>query len=834
MSDVLVSAWLTITRHWLRSLLAVAGVAVGVGALTAIMSVERSWQRSVKEFFAPMDLETVVVAIPVGRAWLEGNASRVLLGESDVQAIRQACPEVRAATLVDWQEGFYAEAVGPAEGGMMPTSLRAVGPEFTQALPDEVREGRLFTAGETARRAPVCVLTQAARDLFFMQEPAVGGRMRIGSRTLTVVGVIAGNHHLGLGNQGVFVPATWARTLLGPEQRYERRQAIFLRSRDAGRTVARVEKLMRQRVGGDGSQPFTDSLWQSREAALHARTRVTFYSWLAALCALFVAGIGIAAVLFVSVAERTAEIGICRAIGASRGRIYAEHLTAAGLLALFGALVGAAAGIPAAAAGVFATQWQTIVGSLESNPLLRLQGAPSKFGGLSTSVSWEAVAVGLVLALVIGLAAALAPASEAAAVDPAQAITQRHVTQSKSREALTVLQIALGIIVLAVLTSYFAALDREEAAEARQALGQDSVSLSADPIRALREPVADEYEVGCREALERVLASPSELAKVQAETPLLTGLRPEMWRRFAAARGSTVLDHVTVIFTTAEAFSERFPLKPEDRGPVATAFRDGSASAVIGTYVRDELFGADRDPTGQSITVGGRQFRVAALCPDPPGSYGTVPVLLPVRQYAGLKHRTVRSESWVVDGAVTLVTARARDLRRYQEAAAQLRDAILPRLPREYRKGMVLSAKLPANLKQFVFQQKAVAARGAVGSLAVLLVALIGLANMLLVSVHTEIQEVGIRRAFGATRADVLLHFLSRGVLLTVVGAAAGLALGLLACLAIARYQGGAFSTASMFWNALGVVATVLAGTLVSLFPATVAARIEPVAAIRA
>jgi ABC-type lipoprotein release transport system permease subunit len=59
MTDLFASAWLSVTRHRLRSLLAMAGVAVGVCALTSIMSVEQAWRRAMREFFAPLDMETV-------------------------------------------------------------------------------------------------------------------------------------------------------------------------------------------------------------------------------------------------------------------------------------------------------------------------------------------------------------------------------------------------------------------------------------------------------------------------------------------------------------------------------------------------------------------------------------------------------------------------------------------------------------------------------------------------------------------------------------------------------------------------------------------------------
>ncbi len=124
------------------------------------------------------------------------------------------------------------------------------------------------------------------------------------------------------------------------------------------------------------------------------------------------------------------------------------------------------------------------------------------------------------------------------------------------------------------------------------------------------------------------------------------------------------------------------------------------------------------------------------------------------------------------------------------------------------------------------------AARGAVGALAVLLVALIGLANMLLASIYESVRETGLRRALGAQKSDVFLQFMSEGVWLSAIGATTGLALGALVCL-VARTQMGLPITLSAFWAVAGAVTTVLAGAAVSLPPAFIAARIHPVEALR-
>jgi hypothetical protein len=103
---------------------------------------------------------------------------------------------------------------------------------------------------------------------------------------------------------------------------------------------------------------------------------------------------------------------------------------------------------------------------------------------------------------------------------------------------------------------------------------------------------------------------------------------------------------------------------------------------------------------------------------------------------------------------------------------------------------------------------------------------------MLLVSVRQELRETGVRRAFGAQRADIALHFLSEGVLLSAAGSAGGPFMGGLVCWAM-RTGVGLPMSVSIFWAATGAAATVLAGTLISLFPAAAAARIHPVEALR-
>jgi ABC-type antimicrobial peptide transport system permease subunit len=444
---------------------------------------------------------------------------------------------------------------------------------------------------------------------------------------------------------------------------------------------------------------------------------------------------------------------------------------------------------------------------------------------IALSVSWEAMALAAVLALLAGATAALAPASEAAKLSPALAIAQRAGASRGSRQVLTCLQVAFGVIVLVVLTSYYALMESDEKAEARRSLGQDTVTATVDPIAAMREPVDQRYIDACNDALAEAFGSPAAIARLRQQTPLLSEVTVSAELTLSLSRGGRVTKES--VFLTSNPFGDDPGAAASSGRGALEAFGAGEPVAVINPQTGDEYFGS-QDPVGQSLTIGGRRFTVVAVRPNSPGSSGTF-LWVPIAQYKSLRVRAERRQS-LFGGPH--VEGRPTDLRRYAEALAQLRNALLPMLPEEYRKGIVFSEQIPATTKQFIFQTKAVAVRGAVGALAVLLVALIGLANMLLVSVHDEVRETGVRRAFGATRPDVFLHFLRQGVLLSALGAIAGLAIGAAFCAATRSWAGLPLSV-SVFWAGAGAVATVLAGTLTSVAPALLASRIHPVEALR-
>jgi len=266
--------------------------------------------------------------------------------------------------------------------------------------------------------------------------------------------------------------------------------------------------------------------------------------------------------------------------------------------------------------------------------------------------------------------------------------------------------------------------------------------------------------------------------------------------------------------------TEGDPIEAED---VATMAR----VCVIGQTLNKDLFG-DESGVGETIRIQNVRFRVKGILKRK----GTSPMGTDFDNRALIPLTTGMRRLFNQDH-ITYVRIKVKDLDHIESVKKQVRQLIHERhhiTPPQENDFRIVSAKAVGEL-----------ARGSSGTLSALLIALAGLSlivggvvlmNILLVSVAERVKEIGLRRAVGATRRDILSQFLTESLAVTFLGMALGCALGLAVCAILKRVTP---LPVIVSWEpfALAAAFAFLVGTVFGVHPARKAAALNPVDALR-
>ncbi|MBI5923435.1 MAG: ABC transporter permease [Betaproteobacteria bacterium] len=388
------------TGNPLRTSLLVLAMAIGVAAVVVLTALGDGARRYVVNEFASIGTNLVIV-LP-GRSQTGGfNPANAITGTprdltiADAQAVQRGSAIHRLAPL----------AVGSSEisvGGKLREVLVAgTTAEFIQVRRLVIAQGRFLSTEDWSRGTAEAVIGAKVRAEMFGAEPAVGQLVRIGDRRFRVVGVLSASGQ-GLGmetDELVIIPVALAQAMLNSNTLF--RILIEARNREAI-PLAKTQALEIIKQRHEGEEDVTvitqDAILATFDRLLGALTLAV--AGIAAI-SLAVAGVLVMNVMLVSVTQRTGEIGLLKALGATGGTIQLAFLTEAALLSLAGAIVGYGLGLAGAA-------------------LIRL------FYPFFPAFppNW-AVFAGLGTALTTGILFGVAPARRAAALDPVQALARR-------------------------------------------------------------------------------------------------------------------------------------------------------------------------------------------------------------------------------------------------------------------------------------------------------------------------------------------------------------------------------------------------------------------------
>jgi len=354
----------------LRSALTVLGIVVGVAAVVCMVSVGAGAQAEVSEKIRTLGANLLLVmpgARNSGGARLE-SGTQPTLTEEDAAAIRRELVDAQVATPL-----LSRSMPLVAANKNWVTLVAGINADYLVAREWQVADGRSFTGDEIASGAKVAIVGSVIIEELFDERSGIGETFRIGNVPFTVIGVL---DKKGLGAAGrsqddvVFIPLSTAKSRVLGAVRGTTREAldfISIKVSDATATSEMERKIaallrQRHRIREDAPSDFRIENPADVLIARGAAVRILGILLIAvAAVSLVVGGISIMNIMLVSVTERTREIGLRMAVGASRRDIRWQFLIEALILALMGGLVGAVLGAAAAVAIAWEAGWPILI-----------------------------------------------------------------------------------------------------------------------------------------------------------------------------------------------------------------------------------------------------------------------------------------------------------------------------------------------------------------------------------------------------------------------------------------------------------------------------------------
>ena len=348
--DTGLSALTSLWANKLRSGLTVLGIVIGVAAVISLMSIGRGAQATITENIQALGTNLLFVqpgaASFGGIFFSQGSASTLTLEDSEAimetPSVSAVAPELGASgQIVYGRENTFTQVLGVTSAYMDVRNL-------------EISTGGFISDGHVANRSEVIVLGSFVSETLFGHRDPVGQTVKVNGRPFTVVGVLdsLGGGPFGLFDDQVLVPITTAYYRLASERTTQGDVAvnrINVQVEDESlmdQAEREIATLLRLRHRLTGEDDFTINNQQDTLETLEETTD-TLVMFLGAIAgiSLLVGGIGIMNIMLVSVTERTREIGIRKAMGATRRDILVQFMTEAILLSIGGGGIGVLAGV---------------------------------------------------------------------------------------------------------------------------------------------------------------------------------------------------------------------------------------------------------------------------------------------------------------------------------------------------------------------------------------------------------------------------------------------------------------------------------------------------------
>ena len=392
-------AWASLIANKMRSILTMLGIIIGVAAVIALVSIGNGVKQDIQNSISSLgsNLLMVMPGAPRTPGVRPSQGSMKSLKVSDYEAIskldgvKAASPYTANSYVTIYQSKNWT------------TTVSGVSSNFQDVNNWTMAEGRFISSKNVENRERVAVVGQTVVKNLFAGEDPVGKEIRVKNIPFRVIGVLNSKGNGTMGNDQddtIFIPYTTAMERV--EGVDYLRMVYVVANDDNGidRLQSDIENLLRVRHGIKDTN-LDDFNIQNMKSIMETmeQTTGTLTLFLGAVAAisLVVGGIGIMNIMLVSVTERTREIGIRKALGATYFVIVTQFLIEAVVISLMGGLIGIALGIGAS----------------------KLIGLAS---GMSTVISVPTIVLSFAFSMAIGLVFGIYPARKAAKLNPIDAL----------------------------------------------------------------------------------------------------------------------------------------------------------------------------------------------------------------------------------------------------------------------------------------------------------------------------------------------------------------------------------------------------------------------------
>ncbi len=392
-------ALLSISSNLFRAALTMLGIIIGVGAVITMVALGTGAQRAIDEQMEALGGDILAVQ---SSSWFSRGVARNRQTLTTDDAAEMSIGTKHFAAIVPEISSRFQ-----VKYGNMNLNLSTIGttPNYVDVHGFTVANGRMFSAADESARARVVVLGSDIPAMFESDAPSMIGRdVLIRSIPFTVIGVMESKGSSGWRNpdDDVWIPLSTAQFRVTGNEYVETISVKVKEDSSIELAMLEIERVLRRehkiQPGGDNDfsvvnrKQFAESRQEATEVFTYLLAGIAGVS-------LVVGGIGIMNIMLVTVTERTREIGIRKALGATRGNILLQFLVESTTLCLFGGMLGLALGVSAASLLARFAGWQTVVTT---------ESAVAAFG----------------FSAIVGIVFGIWPAQRAAQLDPIDAL--RH------------------------------------------------------------------------------------------------------------------------------------------------------------------------------------------------------------------------------------------------------------------------------------------------------------------------------------------------------------------------------------------------------------------------